>query len=371
VDVDTTVAPTAVSTTDTVVTATTTVPPITTTASTSTRQPVPSEVALEKPGVHGVGRTVIETVDLSRDNRPLRVWVFYPTATNPDSVEIDAEPDATGAPYPVILGDADIGDVMGPHLASHGFVFASVQGQHTWANSFNENMIDYPLDHMATLDALETITAGPIAGLVDTTNAGTIGYSFGGWDALMLTGARIDPDHYAQICASKPASWTDSWWTYVCGQGERWERVVTRAEEVGIATPEGLWEPMGDWRIKAAMPMGAEGYAQTGPEGLASGTAAVLLINASDDDTYATAAGVFEHYSGAELITFVGADHMMIFQPDAVDQMRRFAVAFFKQQLTGSDTYSHFLSQEFVEGQAPTIGESNSYDTLIWGTPGN
>lgn len=76
----------------------------------------------------------------------------------------------------MIVGDEQIGEVAGPHLASHGFVFAAVQFQHTWGGSFNTDMIDYPLDHMVALDALETLEDGPVAGLADTSQAGTIGY---------------------------------------------------------------------------------------------------------------------------------------------------------------------------------------------------
>ena len=101
-------------------------------------------------------------------------------------------------------------------------------------------MIDYPLDHMMALDALETLEDGPVAGLADTSQAGTIGYSFGGWDALMLTGAQIDPDHCDRTCASRPERWSDNWWSYICGSASRWDRLVERADQVGIATSEGL-----------------------------------------------------------------------------------------------------------------------------------
>jgi predicted dienelactone hydrolase len=325
---------------------------------------------LSESGGYGVGWTTLETVDTSRDARPLRVSVFYPALTEAERVEPDAEADTTGAPYPVILGDGDIGDVMGPHLASHGFVFAAVQGQHTWGMSLSTDMIDFPLDHMATLDEIETLAAGPLAGMADTSKAGTIGYSFGGWDALMLTGARIDPEHYREACVSQSASWSDNWWDYVCGSPDRWDRVVERAEEVGIATPQGLWDPMGDDRIKAAMPMGAEGYDMTGPDGLAGATAPVLLIGASDDTTndYDPATtSLFEHYPDADLITFVGADHFMIFEEDAVAQMRRFAVAFFAYHLTGDDAYQTFLTEGFVEGEAAALEETESYESFVWG----
>jgi predicted dienelactone hydrolase len=327
-------------------------------------------VLLAEPGPYGVGRAEFETTDASRDDRRVRMVAFYPAMTESDRPDPDAAADAAGAPYPVIVGDGNIGDALGPHLASHGFVFTAVQGQYTWGMSFNTNMIDFPLDHMVALDALEALVDGPVAGLADTDRAGTTGYSFGGWDALMLTGARIDPDHYRQTCASRPDGWSDTWWVYICGSEERWTRVVERAEEVGIATGEGLWAPMGDERIKAAMPMAAEGFDMTGPDGLAGATAAVLLVGASADDIndYNPATTrLFANYPGAELLTFVGADHMMARQPDVVSQIKRFAAAFFGYHLAGEDGYDRFLTEEFVEDVAPGLGEANAFETLVWG----
>lgn len=343
---------------------------ITATAGCSTEEIDAAE--LSKPGDYGVGATVVEAVDASRDDRPLRIRVFYPAQTDSEAGEPDAPAVMGGAPYPVIVGDIDISRVMGPHLASHGFAFVALDGQHTWGLSLSPDMIDFPLDQMAALDAIEDLADGLVVGVCDTSTVGTIGYSFGGWDALMLTGARIDPNHYAQTCAARPDSWTDQWWDYICGSAEGWDQLEQRAVDVGIATDSGLWEPIGDERIKAAMPMAAEGYDLTGPDGLAEATADVLLVGASEDtasDYEPATTRLFENYPNAELITFMGADHFMIFEDDAVEQMRRFAVAFFKRQLNGEDSYSTILSESFVENEAALLGETESYDRLVWGTP--
>jgi len=328
---------------------------------------------LTEPGPYGVGRTELETTDASREGRRVRVRAFYPAVSESPRPVPDAEADPAGAPYPLIVGDGVIGDTLGPHLASHGFVFAAVQGQNTWGMSFNANMIDFPLDHLAALDALATLEEGPVAGLADTSRAGTTGHSFGAWNALMLTGARIDPDHYRRTCASRPEGWSDNWWAYVCGSQDRWELVVERAEQVGIATPDGLWDPMGDERISAAMLIGAEGFDMTGPEGLAGATAAVLLVGGDADDLsdYDPATTqLFAHYPDAELITFVGAGHFMIDYPDARAQVHRFAVAFFGYHLAEEEGYARFLTEDFVEQEAPGLGDTNSFETLVWGIAG-
>lgn len=327
---------------------------------------------LSEPGPYGVGRLSLETTDPDRPYRVVRIQVFYPAVTDSALPDTEAEPDLAGAPYPVVVGDGNIGTAMGRHLASYGFVFAALTGQSTWGSTLSTKMIDFPLDLMGALDTLETLSDHLLAGVADTTRAGSIGHSYGAWNALMLTGARIDPDHYAQTCASRPASWSDNWWNYICGSPERWQQVVARAEEAGIATPDGLWKPMGDERIKAAMPICAEGFDMTGPAGLADAKAAMLLVGAGADaisDFDLATTSLFETYPGAELITFSEAGHMMIFEADAVAQIRRFAVAFFGLHLRGDDAYAAYLTKEYVEQVAPKLGPAESFDSLVWGVP--
>jgi predicted dienelactone hydrolase len=262
---------------------------------------------------------------------------------------------------------------MGAHLASHGFVFIELRNQTSWGMTLSTAMIDYPLDQMVALDALEALEDHLLKGLADTGRTGAIGYSFGSWDALMLAGARIDPEHYLSTCAARPEGWSDNWWNYVCGDQKYWERIAARAEEVGIATPEGLWEPIGDERIKAVMPMGPEGFDLIGPAGLAGVTVPALFIAARNDqfnDYDPATTSLFEHYPNDELITFVGADHLMIYEPDAVQQMRRFAVAFFGYHLTGRSEFAQYLTEEFVEQVAPSLGATDSFETLVWGIAG-
>lgn len=343
-------------------------------ADTTTATTVPNGAALAEAGPYGVGKAFLSTVDSRRERRPVRFFVFYPAGTGSVEPVLDAPPAVSGGPYPVVVGDGDIGDVLGSHLASHGFVFVAVQGQHTWGFTFSPDMIDFPLDQAVALDVLENLDGHPLEGLADTGRSGVTGYSFGSWDALMLAGARVDPQHYSDTCAARPAGWSDNWWNYICGNQDAWETVVARAEEVGIATPDGLWASMGDERIRATMPMGPEGFDLTGPDGLASVTVPVLLVAAGEDtanDYDPATTSLFENLPEVELITFVGADHFMITEPDAVLQMRRFALAFFGYHLTGADGYAQYLSQQFVEQVAPGLGDTNSFDTLVWGVAGN
>jgi predicted dienelactone hydrolase len=333
-----------------------------------------SGTSLGKPGTYGVGFVLFDTVDSSRGDRSVQVLAHYPALTSSTTTESGAAPDASGAPYAVVVTDGDLGPVMGPHLASHGFVTLTVQGQHSWGFTMSADMIDFPLDQRIALDALEAQAGPPLAGLADTSRSAAIGYSFGAWDALMLAGARVDPDHYSRTCASRPAGWSDNWWGYICGSADAWEAIVARAEEVGIARDDGLWESMGDSRIRAVMPMGPEGFDLIGPAGLADVQVPALLIAAGNDsgnDYDPATTSLFAHYPDAELITFVGADHLMVLQRDAVEQMKRFVTAFLGYRLQGHAGDGQFLTEGFVEQVAPLLGEHESFETLVWGVAGN
>lgn len=340
------------------------------TAATTTTSALPSAGTLDDPGSYAVGDTTIRAVDPARDDRSLVITVFYPADIGPDDKGRDATPDTSGAPYPVVVGDLDIARIVGSHLASHGFVFLAVQGQSTWGATFSSDMVDYPLDQALALDAVEVVESGPLTGLADTARSGAIGYSYGSWNALMLAGARVDPNHHAQTCASRPADWSDNWWHYVCGDPEAWAAVVTRAEELGIGGSDGLWQSLGDERINAVMPMAPEGFDLVGPAGLAEVTVPALFLAAGNDkgnDYHPATTSLFAHYPGAELITFVGAEHSMIIEDDVQQQVRRFSLAFFGFHLIGDAGFGQYLTEEFVEDVAAGFGPAESYETLVWG----
>jgi predicted dienelactone hydrolase len=327
---------------------------------------------LGKPGPYGAGFAPYKATDPDRADREISVIAYYPSTTTAPRPQRLAPSDASGAPYPVIVSDDEIGPIMGPHLASHGFVYLSVQSQYTWGFTYSPNMVDYPLDQVVALNALETLADHPAAGLGDTSRSAALGYSFGAWDTLMLAGARVDPAHQRRTCATRPADWSEHWWQYTCGQPEAWQAVVDRAEALGIARDNGLWASMGDDRIKAVMPMGPEGFDLTGPAGLAEARVPALLIAAgsdTDNDYDPATTSLFEHYPAADLITFVGAGHMMVMEGDAREQMRRFATAFLGLHLQGRQDYARYLTEDYVEEIAPGLGAAESFETLAWGVP--
>ena len=57
-------------------------------------------------------------------------------------------------------------------------------------------MINQPQDILFALEQMASNPPGELEGLIDTEHVGAIGYSFDGYNALFLSGARFDPDHY-------------------------------------------------------------------------------------------------------------------------------------------------------------------------------
>ena len=185
----------------------TTAAPTTTEAPTTPAGPEPTAAdgaALGEPGPYGVGEREYEVTDPARDGRTYTLTVFYPAVTDSPRPDWEAAPDASGAPYPVVVSGDDTGKRFGPHLASHGFVWASAKDHYSDITGWNAWVLDYPLDHLRNLDFLAGLVDDPLAGMADTSRAGIFDYSYGGLVALTMSGARLDPDHYLETCANSP-----------------------------------------------------------------------------------------------------------------------------------------------------------------------
>ncbi len=127
---------------------------------------------------------------------------------------------------------------------------------------WDENLVDQPLD---ILFALEQVAATPLAGLegmIEAGRAGTLGYSFDGYNSLAMSGARLDPDFYLAQCeqaGSMSPELSDFWIDYYCSPAEKWDEFAEHAGAELTESTDGLWQPMTDERIQAVMPMGPEG----------------------------------------------------------------------------------------------------------------
>lgn len=319
---------------------------------------------LSEPGSYDFGtRLYGEFIDPTRD-RKINITVWYPAIlpenAPPSDYNFDAQPDLSGAPYPLILSSAKTGSIFGPHLASHGFVVVGINGLDYYV-PWDQNLIDQPLDILFALDQVATNPLEGLEGMIDPQHAGAMGYSFDGYNALALSGARVDPDFYLTECArtSLKPHWVRMGY---CNISDAWDQFSAHAGKAITSSDDGLWQPMTDERIRAVMPMAPEGVALFGDRGLLAVDRPTLIIAGTDDDDcdyHDEAVYMYEHISTPDkrLISFVGDNHMMIFSQEPVLRMKHFATAFFGYYLQRQDNYAKYISESFV----------SKHDNLAWG----
>lgn len=336
-------------------------------ASEATREP--GVFPLSEPGPYHVG--ILRGVafdDVSRGGREVGLTIWYPAVTSqdpaPEGPIPDATADPTGAPYPLIVSSSKVGFVFAPHLASHGFVVVGVNGLDYYI-PWDQNLIDQPLDILFALDRVASAPPEELAGVIEADNAGAMGYSFDGYNALAMSGARIDPSFYLAQCADAPSmdpALDPFWIDYYCRMSSEWGQFSAHAGQTITGSDDGLWQPMTDERIRAVMPMAPEGAWLFGERGLAAVDRPTLVIAATEDrdcDYNREAVYLYEHMGTSDraMISFVGRDHMMVFQPEMVARMAHFAVAFFGFHLQGREDLGRYFSQDFVA----------QHDDLVWG----
>lgn len=108
--------------------------------------------------------------------------------------------------------------------------------------------------------------------MIDANKAGAMGFSFDGYNALALSGARVDPAYYSAQCAEAPTMdpAPPEWWIrYICVLADSWDEFAAHAGDAITASDDELWQPMTDERIRAVIPMGPEGAWLFGEQGLA------------------------------------------------------------------------------------------------------
>ena len=362
--------PTMQQTTPTILLASATVPPATEEAVAAQVTLAPTSFPLSEIGPYFPGKRTFTFVDADRDSREVEIDVWYP-AIRPDgftgTVARDADPDLSGAPYPLIMTSGDSRSVFATHLASYGFAVVGVpklgRGM-VWGLS----LIDEPLDMLFALDQIASNLLEGLEGVIDADHAGAMGYSFDGYKALALSGARVDPESYLAQCAKAPAMEPapPEWWIeYICTPANEWDTFVAHAGDAMTASDDGLWQPMTDKRIRAVMPMAPEGAWLFGERGLAAVDRPTLIIGATKDQyNYyeLEAAYIFQHLGTPDrtLISFVGREHMMVLDSIQAPRMQHFAVAFFGYCLQGRDDWAEYFSEDFVA----------QHDDLAWGVYG-
>lgn len=151
-------------------------------------------------------------------DRPLTVEVWYPAATGTQpggaytavlrdgKTEValqgraarDAAP-ASGTAYPLVVishgypGNRFLMSHLGENLASKGYVAVSIDhADSTYSDqaAFGSTLLNRPIDQKFAIDQMAALD-GPLGDIVDADNTAVIGYSMGGYGALIFAGAGV------------------------------------------------------------------------------------------------------------------------------------------------------------------------------------
>jgi predicted dienelactone hydrolase len=293
---------------------------------------LPGPFAVGVQTVNVVNRDQLDIVNVTgpdtmpRYDRPLTLEVWYPSVgpkpEGPQAYEgvlirdgvrritlygaaiRDAVPDATAGPYPLILishgypGNRYLMAHLGENLASKGYVTVSIDHTDSTYDSqlaFGSTLVNRPLDQLFVLnqiDALSKTEGSFMNGLVDASNTGLIGYSMGGYGAVILAGGGV----------------TEVSTTYEWGAPAGTLRVHLDGTESQRALP--------DPRIKAIVAFAPWGRNMDfwDAAGLANIRTPMMFIAGSKDDVSLYEGGtrrIFEEAVNADryLLTFIGANH--------------------------------------------------------------
>lgn len=330
-------------------------------------QNVPADFDFSAKGLYHVGKKQMSLKDPNRAGHFVSITVWYPAKQKAGSTSIlptlNAPPDTSAAPYPLILSSTKMANTLGAYVVSHGFVWASVDVIDTY-RKMDTQMFDQPLDILFTLDHVATSPPEGLESMIDADHAGVIGYSFDGYNTYALSGARIDPAYYLAQCPDPDATTAaviTELSAFNCDPANTWEEFSAKAGEAITISDDGMWQPMTDERIRAVIPMAGEGWWLFGERGLAAVDRPVLIIAGTADVLYAENVLIYEHLGTPDktMISFIGADHMMMLSYlENVTRMAQFATAFFGYHLQEREDYSAYFAQAFVD----------QFEDLAWGS---
>jgi predicted dienelactone hydrolase len=264
--------------------------------------------------------------DFPRHDRPLTVDVWYPAAGNATApqrpayrvflrdgqteVDIhgkairDAAPADDAEAQPLVIlshgypGNRFLLSHLAENLATKGYVVASIDHTDSTYNDqtkFGSTLVNRPLDQKFVLNEMERLSGDRssfLNGLVDTSRTGLIGYSMGGYGAVITAGGGVTQ-------ASTELTWGAPAGTL----------------EVHLAGSDSH-EALIDERIKAIIaiaPWGMErGFWDA--DGLAGVRKPILYIAGDEDDVSGYENGVKAIYDGSVnteryLLTFENANH--------------------------------------------------------------
>ncbi len=256
--------------------------------------------------------------DIPLYDRPLTVEVWYPAEddnrarTSYDTVlrdgvtpvtltgraTRDADPVGEGT-FPLIVishgypGNRYLMSHLGENLASKGFVTVSIDhtdSTYSDQGAFGSTLYHRPLDQRFVIDQMEALESR-LGGIIDTSVVGVIGYSMGGYGALVFGGAGVTQQ-------ATEASWGTP-------------RGLLAAHLSGSESLAALRDP----RVRAIVAIGpwgrnADVWDANSMAGLDTPT--LIMAGGSDDvSVYGAIRTIFEEAGNTErhLLTFTNANH--------------------------------------------------------------
>ncbi|MEM9805591.1 MAG: alpha/beta fold hydrolase [Cyanobacteria bacterium P01_D01_bin.56] len=170
---------------------------------------------------------------------------------------------------------------LGEHLASHGFIAITVEHPGSNAEQINallvgqspdvvpnEEFVDRPQQISALLDYLENANT-QYSSLIDFTQVGLVGQSFGGYTALALAGAHIDFDVLADSCPPSSLSLNAS--------------LLLQCQAIQLANPSQTTLSLQDERVKAAIAINPITSVLFGQESFGQMTTPTMIVSSGAD----------------------------------------------------------------------------------------
>ncbi len=302
----------------------------------------PAAPELASYGAHAIGARTLQVIDKNRPDilntkeggptlrydRSLTLEVWYPAVLGPGqtprgdypgvitrdpSVIVtlhgravrDAAVERGESPFPLVIishgypGDRYLMSHLAENLASHGFVVASIDHKDSTyedQKAFASTLYNRPFDVLFVLNEMERLggrSSGTfLAGRVDASRTGLVGYSMGGYGVVNVIGGG-----YSQVSETVPVAPPNRL------LGDR-----------GAANP--TYSKSMDARIKAAIAIAPWGMQEGAwdAEGLKGIKTPVLFVAGSADDVSGYEKGTRAIYEGAVnadryLLTFINANH--------------------------------------------------------------
>ncbi|MEE4119976.1 MAG: alpha/beta fold hydrolase [Paracoccaceae bacterium] len=119
----------------------------------------------------------------------------------------DAAPIDSAEDFPLVIlshgfpGNRYLMSHLGENLASKGYVVASIDHSESLYSDdprpFGSTLLNRPYDQLFVLEEMARLNADPtsdLAGRIDTDNTGLVGYSMGGYGAIITAGGGLSPN---------------------------------------------------------------------------------------------------------------------------------------------------------------------------------